>query len=106
LGATTVKVSLANLEEALESRRKFLVKQRRNMMSQGAAARRKGDTTKATSLGNEADWALRDIRVVDHQLGLLKVASFRTQTYLVLDVLGGLEQFGFGLDENGSFPAL
>lgn len=105
-GKTTVKIGLLATKQALLNRRKQLVKQRRNLLSQAAAARRKG--TSDALLKHAAAQAMGLIRKADARVGLLSEAQNERSWSFEIDLYDQslIEELGFGLDENGNYPAL
>jgi len=106
-----VRVSLLALSDALQARRKQLVKLRRNHMAKAAATRRRLSGAVGKVYSNEdtqaAEATLGTIRVIDNQLGLLKMAANQRSHYFDVDVRDPeLGELGFGLDTNGNSPAL
>lgn len=100
---TMVKVTVEVALQKLAGKRKRLVKDRRNLMAK-AAKIATGNIMKDV-LKDQADDTLGWIRTVDHQIGLLQVAPKTTK--LSFDLMGEqLGDIGFGMDENGNYPAI
>jgi hypothetical protein len=100
-----VKVSLTSLRSQLGGYRKSLVKRRRNLLAQAAKARRDGGSY--SPLEREAKMTLEDIRDTDAKIGLIGKALNQGSWQLEVDLRDpGLRELGFGMDENGNYPAL
>ena len=101
----TVTVSLPTMRQALQARRRSLVKKRRNYLAEAARERKKG------KLGGPAEHfattCLSDIREVDAKLGLLSKLINESTTRFTIDLRDpDLVDLGFGMDDNGNYPAL
>ncbi len=100
-----VTVSLGSMKTQLQGYRKSLVKKRRNYLAQAARVRRDGG--QSSLLEHEARKTFDEIRDTDARIGLIgKALNFGT-TKLEVDLRDpGLRELGFGMDENGNYPAL
>jgi hypothetical protein len=103
----TVKISLLTMKQQLIARRKFLVKTRRNELNTAARARKKGDDQSGRVWSNTAILTLSQIRELDARIGLLLRASNERSWSFDVDLRDpDLTDLGFGMDENGNYPAL
>jgi len=99
-----VKVSLVTMKKQLAGYRKSLVKRRRNELAAAARARKDGVTDQS---GQAAANTLIFIRMVDAQLGLLNDSLNERSSQFAVDLRDpSLIYLGFGMDENGNYPAL
>ena len=106
-GEMTVKISLVVMKQQLMARRKFLVKTRRNELNTAARARKKGDDQSGRVWSNTAILTLSQIRELDARIGLLLRASNERSWSFDVDLRDpDLTDLGFGMDENGNYPAL
>jgi len=106
-GEMTVKISLLTMKQQLIARRKFLVKTRRNELNTAARARKKGDDQSGRVWSNTAILTLSQIRELDARIGLLLRASNERSWSFDVDLRDpDLTDLGFGMDENGNYPAL
>lgn len=106
-GPMTVKIALPTMRAALAARRKFLVKQRRNHLATAARLRKSGGATLAGEADDNAKQTLGWIRQIDAKLGLLSKLVNESSTYFVIDIRDpDLRELGFGMDDNGNYPAL
>ena len=106
-GEMTVKISLVVMKQQLTARRKFLVKTRRNELNTAARARKKGEDQSGQVWSNMAMGTLIEIRRMDAQLGLLVQAQNERSWNFEVDLRDpDLMALGFGMDENGNYPAL
>lgn len=105
--AMTVRVSLSTMKQQLAARRKYLVKTRRNELNTAARARKKGDDQSGLEWARKAEESLIEIRWMDAQIGLLAQAQNERSWSFNVDLRDpGLFDLGFGMDDNGSYPAL
>lgn len=104
-GPMTVKIALPTMKAALAARRKFLVKQRRNFLAAAAKDRKRGKWDSPAEA--RAQDTLHLIRQIDAKLGLLSKIVNESTTTFVIDIRDpDLRDFGFGMDDNGNYPAL
>ena len=104
-GPMTVKIALPTMRAALAARRKYLVKQRRNFLAAAAKDRKKGILDSPAEL--RATDTLHLIRAMDAKLGLLSKLVNESSTTFVIDIRDpDLRELGFGMDDNGNYPAL
>lgn len=105
--AMTVKVSLTIMKQQLAARRKYLVKTRRNELNTAARARKKGEDQSGQVWSKMATLTLTEIRKIDAQIGLLSEAQNKVMWNFRVDLRDpDLIELGFGMDENGTYPAL
>lgn len=103
----TVRVTLATMKRSLAAKRKQLVKRRRNELAAAARARKNVDLSTAQVAENNAKMTLDHIRKIDARLGLLDDIVNEKSTYFEIDLRDkDLKEFGFGMDDNGNYPAL
>ena len=100
-----VTVTVAQLKTQQLAYRRYLVKKRRNELAQAAKFRKAGTVVLAGQAANDAEATLKSIRRIDARLGLLTAAPATTKFKInVRDE--DLVEFGFGMDQNGNYPAL
>lgn len=100
-----VRVSLATMKRQLLAQRKALVKRRRNELAAAAKARKTGD--QVGQWENLAKGTLAHIRKIDARVGLLDEAQNERSWNFEVDLRDpGLRELGFGMDDNGNYPAL
>ena len=100
-----VTVTVAQLKTQQMAYRRYLVKKRRNELAQAAKFRKAGSQVLAGQAASDADLTLKSIRRIDARLGLLTAAPASTKFRVnVRDE--DLVEFGFGMDQNGNYPAL
>lgn len=102
-----VKVPLVTMQKQLGAFRKSLVKRRRNELAAAARARKSEAPSGAAQWEAQAKATMKHLRKVDARMGLLKAATGPSGTYFYIDLRDpDLRDFGFGMDDNGNYPAL
>jgi hypothetical protein len=101
----TTKVNKSELLKRLQSRRKQLVRQRRNALAQAAKARSGPDPKSEATFRSKAEIYLDSIRRQDARIDLLDQGAHKVYDIDLLDA-ELLVELGFGLDVNGNTPAL
>ena len=84
--------------------RKSLVKRRRNELAAAAKARKNGDDPSGPE--SYAKQTMGHIRKIDARLGLLNSSTTPAMRFEIDLRDPGLREMGFGMDENGNYPAL
>lgn len=102
-GPLTIRVTLAALGKALKAKRKALVKERRNALNRAAKDRAAGKTPPY----GLPEKLLARIREIDERLGMLEAATNERSWSFEINIMHpDVLDLGFGLDDNGSYPAL
>jgi hypothetical protein len=100
-----VTVTVAQLKKQQLAYRRYLVKKRRNELAQAAKYRKAGEVVQHGLAEAAAAETLKSIRRIDARLGLLDLGAASTR--FTIDLRDeDLVEFGFGMDQNGNYPAL